>query len=145
MIYYFEMKVLNKGEKGRIGIGLTANESRLDRMPGWEKFGLGYNGYNGNFYYESGSRKAYGPTFSTDDVIGCGFDMENGDVFFTKNGELLGIAKSSLPKNIWYPTIGLHSENEAVEVNFGQGPFVYNLYRHSSKTFKDIIKFVFLT
>jgi hypothetical protein len=33
---------------------------------------------------------AYGPTFTTGDVIGLGLDTAKGTLFFTKNGEHLG-------------------------------------------------------
>lgn len=33
-IYYFEMKVLSKGEDGFIGIGFCSGKNGLDRLPG---------------------------------------------------------------------------------------------------------------
>ena len=135
-IYYYEIKVLNRGEYGKIGIGLTNEKSPLTNMPGWSKNTMGYHGDDGNFFFQVGLGRRYGPTFDIDDVVGCGILVDSMSVFFTINGRFLGIAESCLPNQIWYPTIGLHSENEEVEVNFGQKPFVYNISRHSSKTFK---------
>ena len=36
--------------------------------------------------------QAYGPTFTTGDVIGCGLNLMDGSCFYTKNGHHLGIA-----------------------------------------------------
>ena len=130
LIYYFEMKVLSQGEKGSIGIGITPNGSRVDRMPGWEDGTIGYHGDDGSFFHQTGYGADYGPKFSRGDVVGCGIVIEDGKVFFTKNGTFLGMAPSSFPKDIFhvrYPTIGLHSKHEAVEVNFGQEPFVFDI------------------
>jgi hypothetical protein len=36
------------------------------------------------------------------DVFGCGWDVATGEIFFTRNGELLGIAFHAVPKNQHY-------------------------------------------
>ncbi len=33
------------------------------------------------------------------DIIGCGFSLHRGEIFFTKNGKFLGVAVKSLLKN----------------------------------------------
>ena len=43
-IYYFEVKVLNKGKETAIGIGLTVESSQLNRLPGWDRNTIGYHG-----------------------------------------------------------------------------------------------------
>ena len=49
--------------------------------------------------------------------------MQNkGEIFFTKNGEHLGVAFRGVHGQL-YPTVGLHSEGEEVRVNFGEEPF----------------------
>jgi len=129
-IYYFEVEIINEGSGGEptIGIGLTVEGSQLDRMPGWENNTIGYHSDNGNFYYESGFGYEFGPTFGIDDVIGCGLDLRDMSVFFTKNGNYLGVVKCNIPDMTWYPTIGTHSKNEMVKVNFGQNrSFVFQL------------------
>ena len=126
-IYYFEIKVLNKGYQGDIGIGLTSKSSALNRMPGWENNTIGYHGDNGKLYYEVGYGIEFGPKFVDNDVVGCGLNLNDMSVFFTRNGEYLGVAQCSLPELEWYPTIGLHSKYEMVQVNFGQEPFSFQM------------------
>ena len=139
-IGYFEISILNQGEKGCIGIGLTSNAALLDRTLGWEKFAIGYYANDKKLFYESANGIAYRPkypTLCTDDVLGCGIDFKNNTVFFTRNGQYLGIAKSNFPNESWFPTIALHSKSERVEVNLKTDPkaFKFNLadYTYSGK------------
>ena len=127
-IYYFEMCVLNGGETGAISIGLTGKGTNLNHQPGWDRHTWGYHGDDGNFFEEDGGYgKKYGPVFGKDDVVGCGLNLKSRSCFFTKNGKFLGVAVRNLPAIEYYPTIGVHSINECVEVNLGQKPFLYNI------------------
>ena len=58
-------------------------------------------------------------------------------VFFTRNGEYLGVVLNNLPEMTWYPTFGTRSKNEMVEVNFGPDPFVFQLESLSGKSSKN--------
>jgi hypothetical protein len=69
----------------------------------------------------------FGPKFSTDDIVGAGIDHLKQKIFFTKNGELVGHSIPNEVRGTLYPTIGLHSRGEKVEVNFGQQNFKYDL------------------
>lgn len=57
---------------------------------GWDKKSYGYHGDDGNSFCCSGQGQAYGPTFTTGDVIGCCLNMIDNTCFFTKNGVNLG-------------------------------------------------------
>ena len=69
-------------------------------MPGWwsgvESYG--YHGDDGKFFALSNPGPSiyysfdghFGPTYGPGDVIGCGVDLTNHTLFFTKNGEFLG-------------------------------------------------------
>ena len=67
----------------------------------------------------------FGPKFVNNDIVGCGLNVNDMSVFFTRNGKYLGVAQHSLPEMKWYPTIGLHSKYEMVQVNFGQEKFAF--------------------
>jgi len=58
-------------------------------MPGWRDRSWAYHGNDGK-KFELGTGAAYGPTYSTGDVVGCGLEFLTGSMFFTKNGENLG-------------------------------------------------------
>ena len=89
-LYYFEVTVLSRGKDGLIGIGFSSRKVNLNRLPGWEAESWAYHGDDGFSFASTANGKAYGPRFSSQDVIGCGLDFTNGDAFFTKNGVYLG-------------------------------------------------------
>ncbi len=75
-----------------IGIGLSSSGVNLNRLPGWEKNSYGYHADDGCVFSSTGTGQKYGPTFSTGDVVGCGFNLVDHSIFFTKNGITLGTA-----------------------------------------------------
>lgn len=123
-LYYFEVKIISKGKNGYMGIGLTAQQFRMNRLPGWDKQSYGYHGDDGNSFSSSGNGQSYGPTFTTGDIIGCCIDFKHNLCFYTKNGVHLGTAFRDLPSKL-YPTVGLQTPGEEVDANFGQEPFKY--------------------
>ncbi|KAI7860177.1 hypothetical protein BDC45DRAFT_493801 [Circinella umbellata] len=138
-IYYYEMKIISKGEDGFIGMGFCSAKNGLDRLPGWDKDSWGYHGDDGHSFEESGTGKSYGPRFSTGDVIGCGINMADETAFYTKNGTYLGIAFQKLNLSMdLYPCVGLRTLGEHVTVNFGQDPFIFDIV-HYIKERKDEI------
>lgn len=146
-IYYFEVKVVSKGRDGYIGVGLSAERVQLNRLPGWDTNSFGYHGDDGNVFTDSGSGDKYGPTFTTGDVIGCCLNLTDRTIFFTKNGENLGIAfdPSKVPIRALYPTVGLQTPGEIVEVNFGQKKFEFDFDGHvkslRQKTLRQVSDF----
>ncbi|XP_030564826.1 ran-binding proteins 9/10 homolog isoform X4 [Drosophila novamexicana] len=124
-LYYFEVRIISKGRNGYMGIGLTAQQFRMNRLPGGDKQSYGYHGYDGNSFSSSCNGQSYGPTFTTGDVIGCCVNFVNNTCFYTKNGVDLGIAFRDLPTKL-YPTVGLQTPGEEVDANFGQEPFKFD-------------------
>jgi hypothetical protein len=95
-IFYFEVKVLDKGRDGFLSIGLITKSALLKKLVGWEAGTIGYHGDDGYLYLGSGKGTAFGPTYSTGDVIGCGVNFNKKAVFFTKNGQYIGTAHSNM-------------------------------------------------
>ncbi|GMH46073.1 hypothetical protein BSKO_14037 [Bryopsis sp. KO-2023] len=127
-IYYYEVSVLDEGERRRIGIGFADKDFKLQRQPGWDPNSFGYHGDDGRKYCGSGVGEDYAPTFTKGDVIGAGIHLERQEIFFTKNGKFLKVAFERVQSELeLYPTIGLHSKGEQVEVNFGGRPFRFDL------------------
>ncbi|XP_002992236.2 ran-binding protein M homolog [Selaginella moellendorffii] len=126
LCYYFEMTVCDRGQKGVISIGFSDQNFKTSRQPGWEPNSYGYHGDDGKLYYGPKSNENLNVTFTTNDTVGAGINYLAQELFFTKNSKLVG-KKSKDVKVPLYPTIGLHSPNEKVSVNFGQNPFVFDV------------------
>lgn len=142
LLYYYEIKIISKGRDGYMGIGLAAQGVNMQRLPGWDKQSYGYHGDDGHSFCSSGTGQPYGPTFTTGDVIGCGYNLVEGTCFYTKNGLNLGIAFSDLPSVPLYPTVGLQTPGEEVEANFGMEPFVYDIEQDMTALRKRITQSV---
>ena len=63
---------------------------RISCCPGWEPNSFGYHADDGNAFCQTGTGKAYGPTYTTGDVVGCGINFVDNTIFYTKNGAHLG-------------------------------------------------------
>lgn len=123
---------LTVSHNSRIGIGYCYSSFPLDKFPGWTADSWGYHGDDGMIYHGSPMRR-YGPKFDTGDVIGCCLDFQNNCVFYTRNGEFLGVAFSGVecwgpsgPRGI-YPCVGLHSVGERIRINLGKEKFVFDI------------------
>ena len=121
MLNYYEYEILAKGLKCAIGVGVGEQGYPLDRMPGWNRNGVGYHADDGRLFYQDGYGKAFGPTCTDGDRMGCGVDFETDcgygflHVFFTKNGKQIGDpVRVKRPIYGLYPLIGLHSRGEKV-------------------------------
>ncbi|APA16084.1 hypothetical protein sscle_16g108540 [Sclerotinia sclerotiorum 1980 UF-70] len=139
-IYYFEVTILSrKREDSSIGIGFSTKQVSISRLPGWEPDSWAYHGDDGHGYAGQNTGKPYGPSFTTDDTIGCGVNFSTGSAFFTKNGDHLGIAFRDI-KGKLFPSVGMKKPGEHVRVNFGQSPFVYDIDGMISKEERQIKK-----
>ena len=127
LLYYFEIRIISKGRDGYMGIGLSAHNVNMQRLPGWDKQSYGYHGDDGHSFCSSGTGVPYGPTFTTGDVIGCGYNLVENTCFYTKNGLNLGCAFRDLPRLPLFATVGLQTPGEEVEANFGMEPFIYDI------------------
>jgi len=126
LIYYFEVEIKDGGQRQCVGVGFSDPGFKLSRQPGWETNSFGYHGDDGRKYQASGRGQHFAAPFGTGDVVGAGVHLAKRTIFYTKNGKMLGTAfeEAKLPL---YPTIGLHSKNEHVTVNFGDRPFIFDI------------------
>ncbi|KAG9397035.1 SPRY domain [Carpediemonas membranifera] len=124
---YFEMACTCGGRENAIAIGLICRDSPRNKQPGWTSDTFGYHGDDGRIFNYSGSGTPWGPKYTKGDVVGCGYIPSSGDVFFTVNGEHIGDAFKGKATGRYCPAIGLHSNGEAVEVNLGVRPFVFDI------------------
>ena len=128
-IYYYEVEVKNRSKDGMIAVGFSSQKASLERLPGWESESWAYHGDDGKMFLgENGSGRTYGPTFTANDVIGCGVNFVTGCAFFTKNGVDLGVAFRDLRNIRPFPSVGMKKHSGAwISANFGQKPFVFDI------------------
>lgn len=79
---YFEVTVMNPGEKTTIGIGLADPDvfPATKQMPGWVDHSYGYHGDDGR-KFGRGKTDSIWPIWADGDVIGCGFDPARGAIW----------------------------------------------------------------
>ncbi|CAD6194723.1 unnamed protein product [Caenorhabditis auriculariae] len=117
--YYYEVKI---ARDGLCRIGWSAPTASLNIGTDDKSFGFGGTGKKSN------SRKFddYGTSFTTNDVIGCYLDLDNLEMWWSKNGEEFPRAYN-LPKVFADPSMALHPavlvQNSSLKVNFGDSPF----------------------
>eukprot|EP00455_Lapot_gusevi_P054355 TRINITY_DN8697_c0_g1_i7.p1 TRINITY_DN8697_c0_g1~~TRINITY_DN8697_c0_g1_i7.p1 ORF type:complete len:456 (-),score=77.30 TRINITY_DN8697_c0_g1_i7:140-1438(-) len=127
-IYYFEIQILDAGLRGSITIGFTPEGFPLTREAGSSHGSYGYRGDDGRkLFGASGRGHLYGPVFTAPDVVGAGYNLFTNEIFFTKNGENLGVAFQDV-FGVLFPTISLHSPNESIRVNWGARPFLFPIH-----------------
>lgn len=88
------MPFFSQGREGYIGIGFSAPNVVLNRLPGWESRSFGYHGDDGFAFESSGKGRAFGPTFTTGDTIGVLLNQ----VPLAAFASLISVAVGSLPR-----------------------------------------------
>ncbi|KAI1086367.1 ankyrin repeat-containing domain protein [Rostrohypoxylon terebratum] len=118
--WYFEVKILEPKDPGSkdststFGIGICEDNMELGGMLGFGSSGVcqsfGYHSDDGDVYpsyhgVESRDMPASQRFSSADSSVGCGFNCDGKTIYFTKNGEYLGIAFGDIPGAKFYPAI----------------------------------------
>ncbi|KAF5311882.1 hypothetical protein D9619_003081 [Psilocybe cf. subviscida] len=130
-IYYYEVEILGKEAKSHISIGFSGTKVKFSRLPGWEPNSWGYYGEDGSARSTDRSATTYSGAFGAGDVIGCGIDFTTNQLFYTKNGTLIGPVFENVGKSVdLYPAIGMQKSGDAIRANFGQDPFNYDIEYH---------------
>jgi hypothetical protein len=109
-VYYYEVELISALHDGMVGIGFYNGEpsstAGLTKMPGMEAGSWGYHSDDGKvllFYPPPGIRNndlpltmALGPVFGKGDTIGCGLDLIDERIFYTKNGIYLDLVVNNI-------------------------------------------------
>jgi hypothetical protein len=130
--WYWEITIDNMDENDiMIGVG-TSSETLT--YPGDTIEGRGYNADNGNKYKDTNS--SYGNIYTTDDVIGVALDLDDGKIWWSKNGVWQGSGDPATGLNAayddlldvadpYYAMVGLNDHYDKITANFGATDFVY--------------------
>ncbi|KAK1250659.1 hypothetical protein MKX08_010662 [Trichoderma sp. CBMAI-0020] len=133
-IVYFEVSILltMTKKRARVVIGLSGEfTNQADAVPGRNVWSIGYDGIDGKVYEEAEvcnetamSLKPYG----VNRTVGCGIDYQEGEYFFTYNGEVVFHKSSNIIYRKLYPSIGHYGGGAVtVSVNFGKDTFKWDM------------------
>ncbi|KAF9957044.1 hypothetical protein BGZ72_002236 [Mortierella alpina] len=115
---------------------------------GWDLNSWGYHSDDGFLYFGNGKQNIkYSFEYNEGDTVGCGVNFLDRAVFFTLNGDMLGVAfrflKDSIPL---YPAIGLSQAGTEINANFGDQTFLFNIVDYKKRVMsKPIHPQTFLT
>ena len=130
--WYWETTIAGASNFWIFGIATAA--SSLTNYIGAEASSYSYYNADGNTY-NNGSSTVYGNAYTTNDVIGVALDLDNGRIFFSKNGTWQNSGSPTGGTNAAYTGLsgtffpayseGISSAASAYICNFGQRPFAY--------------------
>ena len=136
--YYCEIKVNSIGQYVMLGAGdrddIDGHHMTTNPYPGGEPLSVGY--FNNGQKYLNDSGTSYGNSYTANDIIGVAMDIDNGYVYFSKNGTFQDsgdpTSGSSGTGGIAFPSTSsatgikqfIPSLNNAnIDVNYGGGHF----------------------
>ncbi|KAM6977421.1 SPRY domain-containing protein 3 [Aplochiton taeniatus] len=70
--HYFEVEIVDAGEKCYIALGLARRDYPKNRHPGWSRGSVAYHADDGKLFHGSGVGDAFGPRCLEGDIMGCG-------------------------------------------------------------------------
>ena len=131
--WYWEVKAVvatNMPYDSNLSIGITRNISSQyntgqDQWAGYTADSYGVtNDVSSMYKWTSATPTAYGASYTINDVIGVGLDMDAGTLIYYKNGVSQGTAFTGLTGN-FVPSLGVNNTGTSAVINFGQRPFAY--------------------
>ncbi|KAF0488239.1 SPRY-domain-containing protein [Gigaspora margarita] len=151
-LFYFEITILSSGENGCIVIGYCKSDVELNTLPGWDPDSIGYHGDDGCLYYNGRCATTLAPCYAAGDTVGCGINFFNMEIFFTKNGIIIGKGQFihfetySHDNNLinyeivreMYPMCGMSKNGECIVANFGTKPFMFNIDNYAEVIFANV-------
>lgn len=144
----YTLSGLPESEPCAVAVGVAPASFPLDnRLLGWEYMSFAVHGDDGfrvngldsavaDGEQTPGEAWPGGKTFGNGDTVGCGVCLETRDIFFTKNGEMLGVAFDGTQiveaatdlqehESALYLAAAANNRCE-IEFNFGSSPFLFD-------------------
>lgn len=135
--HYWEVTITNAGSHPTQGVndilGIGLSTASLNSYPGGDADGYGYYSHNGK-KINNGSQVAYGDAYTTGDVISFALDMDNGKIWFGKNGTWQASGDPAAGTNeaysglsgTFYAMANPYHTDSLLTGNFGASDFAYS-------------------
>ena len=145
-LYFEVLFVGEQSESPQFGVGLTPKRFFEDQFPGEAE---GSYGFFNSGYIRCGDSSKYKfrdlvrATFTVGDVVGCGYNQQQQEIYWTLNGKYLGVAEKGrsqvpLTSKALFATVTTSNFIGRIEANFGESDFKFNpdhlqkIFEHSS-------------
>ncbi|KAF7696208.1 SPRY domain-containing protein 3 [Silurus meridionalis] len=110
--HYFEVEIVDPGEKCYIALGLARRDYPKNRHPGWSRGSVAYHADDGKIFHGSGVGDPFGPRCFEGDIMGCGIMFPRDYEDEVDDGEDVGEnPKQNHVQNVLY----LNDEDEEEE------------------------------
>ncbi|KAI5609136.1 SPRY domain-containing protein 3, partial [Silurus asotus] len=110
--HYFEVEIVDPGEKCYIALGLARRDYPKNRHPGWSRGSVAYHADDGKIFHGSGVGDPFGPRCFEGDIMGCGIMFPRDYEDEVEDGEDVGEnPKQNHVQNVLY----LNDEDEEEE------------------------------
>ncbi|KUF79199.1 Ran-binding protein 10 [Phytophthora nicotianae] len=149
-ISYYEVSLKGSGSVGLASVSDATTRNAYGfgsgEHVGWKGVSYAYHGNDGDFVFNDGTKPyggewgAFGPSWGRasppsnneeDDVpmftVGCGLDADKQQVFFTLNGEMVGIAPTMVLPGDYAAAVSLHAFGDEAGINVGAAPFLFDI------------------
>jgi len=122
-ILYFEARVFGGSSVGMCCIKKNYGAGMHCHV-GWRPRSYGYHSDDGKFFWNEGTQGlggqcedfatpyGYAEEVRVHQTVGCGLDVERGELFFTLDGKLLGAPRRGLARGRFYAAVGLHEAGD---------------------------------
>jgi hypothetical protein len=129
--WYWEVTI-DVGANHIIGIGTSS--ANINSYAGSDVYSYGYRGTTGQKFH-SGSSVAYGATYTVNDVISIALDLDNGKIWWAKNGVWQAGGNPAAGANEAYSGVSgnfclmgsPYNNTNAVTANFGATSLSYDI------------------
>ncbi|RHW68570.1 Concanavalin A-like lectin [Trypanosoma brucei equiperdum] len=134
--YFFEVQIVDLCPGANCCIGVGPAEYNVSRLPGWDGDSYALHSSEGVLYEGNTLGRPVGCTFGIGDVVGCGWNTEARELYWTKNGRYV-VATAHVLQQQLHPLIGI-SGRGLVKVNFGRDRFVFDKLKVSRPPRRNI-------
>nr|XP_020442250.1 SPRY domain-containing protein 3-like isoform X2 [Monopterus albus] len=123
--HYYEVEIVDAGEKCYIALGLARRDYPRNRHPGWSRGSVAYHADDGKLFHGSGVGDPFGPQCVKGDIMGCGI-MFPRDYILDEEGDMddwdrLEVCSDhACVQNVLYLNNEEEEEEDGEEVEQGQ-------------------------